>query len=230
MTGATSERGKMKKLTRSRPTCPSWGSATSITVSPMEMSKWPASSNSVQGGLASSRGRSLVGARQSSSERPRKACSTWPSSTSRMRTVSSWSPIGASSGRVQVQAAGAASAELFGELLAGDEAERGGGVAGQPLRAHRRPVPLGDAASLEDVDAGDLVGGGGAVHADVAPGSRLLGADLGGAADVAERGQVDRHRRLLDGAVGVEDDAGEPAARLDVVEGPAGRGQLEAGH
>src|SRR5215217_1639535 len=148
----------MKKLTRSRPTCPSWGSAISITVNPMEMSKWPASSNSVQGGLASSRGRSLVGARQSSSERPRKACSTWPSSTSRMRTVSSWSPNGAHSGRLQVQAADATPAELFGELLAGDEAERRRGLDGQALRAGHGSVALGDAPAREGVDAGHLVG------------------------------------------------------------------------
>ena len=41
----------MKKLVRSRPTWPAWGSAMSTTVSPMEMSKCPASSNTVQWGL-----------------------------------------------------------------------------------------------------------------------------------------------------------------------------------
>src|SRR5215211_4211391 len=83
----------MKKLTRSRPTWPSWGSAISITVRPMEMSKWPASSNRVQGGRPSSTGSSLVGVPHCSAVRPRKACSTRPSSVSRMRTVSSWAPI-----------------------------------------------------------------------------------------------------------------------------------------
>ena len=57
----------MKKLTRSRPTCPAWGSAMSITVRPIEMSKCPASSNSVQWGLVSSSGRSLVGVAHSAS-------------------------------------------------------------------------------------------------------------------------------------------------------------------
>jgi hypothetical protein len=52
----------MKKLVRSRPTWPDWDSAMSITVRPMEMSKCPASSNTVQWGWVSSRGRSLVGA------------------------------------------------------------------------------------------------------------------------------------------------------------------------
>src|SRR5829696_1253895 len=86
----------MKKLTRSRPTWPVWGSAISITVRPMEMSKWPASSNRVQGGRAASTGSSLVGVRHCSADRPRKACSTWPSSASRTRTVSSWAPISCS--------------------------------------------------------------------------------------------------------------------------------------
>jgi hypothetical protein len=86
----------MKKLTRSRPTWPSCGSAMSITVRPMEMSKCPASSNRVQWGLISSSGRSLVGVAHSASVRPRNARSTWASSTSRVVTVSSYEPIGAS--------------------------------------------------------------------------------------------------------------------------------------
>jgi hypothetical protein len=47
---STSERGKTKKLVRSRPTWPAVLSATSIRVRPIEMSKCPASSNTVQCG------------------------------------------------------------------------------------------------------------------------------------------------------------------------------------
>src|SRR5215207_2808459 len=136
----------------------------------------------------------------------------------------------AGSGGVEAQAAVGAAGQVGGELVAGDEAERDGRVGGQPFGAVGGDEPLADAAAREHVGAGDPLRAGRPVDADVAPGSRLLGADLGGSGQVAGGGQVDRHRRDLLGAVGVEDDAGEPAARLDVVERPAGRGDLDAGH
>src|SRR5215204_7231547 len=230
MTGATSDRGKMKKLTRSRPTCPACGSAMSITVRPIEMSKCPASSNSVQGGLVSSRGRSLVGVAHSASLRPRNRCSTWPSSTSRMPTVSSYEPIGASSGGVQLQAPVRAPVQVAGELVAGDEPEGGGRLAGQSLRPVGGDVALGDAAAGEGVEAAHPGRGGAAVDPEVAPGPWLLGADLDRPGQVAGRGELDGDRRLLVGVDDVEDDGGEPRAHLDVVERPAGRLELEAGH
>ncbi len=60
----------MKKLVRSRPGWPPCGSATSMRVSPIEMSKWPASSKTVHGGSAGSIGWSFVGRFHSSSLRP----------------------------------------------------------------------------------------------------------------------------------------------------------------
>src|SRR4029453_18204041 len=100
----------------------------------------------------------------------------------------------------------------------GDEAERDGRVGGQPFGAGGGDEPLADATAGENGGAGDPHRAGRPVDADVALGSRLLGADLGGPGQVAGGGQVDRHPRDLVGAVDVEDDAGEPAGRLDVVE------------
>src|SRR6266511_2357197 len=83
----------MKKLTRSRPTWPARGSATSMRVRPIEMSKWPASSNTVQCGCVSSSGLSLVGVRHWSSVSSLKVRSTPPSSISSTSTASSYAPI-----------------------------------------------------------------------------------------------------------------------------------------
>ena len=84
----------MKKLARSRPGCPSVGSAMSMFVSPIEMSKWPASSNTVQWGLVSSRGSSFVGRVQSSDVRPANTSWTRPNSVSSVVSASSYVGIG----------------------------------------------------------------------------------------------------------------------------------------
>src|SRR5437867_3722885 len=72
----------MKKLTRSRPGWPSLRSAISIRARPIEMSKWPASSKTVQCFRVGSSGTSFVLLVHSSSLRPRKASSSWRSSAS----------------------------------------------------------------------------------------------------------------------------------------------------
>ena len=62
----------MKKLTRSRPGWPSCALSISIRVSPIEMSKCPASSKTVQCGCVGSSGSSFVGIFHSSSVSPSK--------------------------------------------------------------------------------------------------------------------------------------------------------------
>jgi hypothetical protein len=77
----------MKKLVRSRAGRLSSRPSIRILVSPIEMSKCPASSKTVHRGRLGSTGTSFVGARQPSGDRPAKTCSTRVSSSWRMPMV-----------------------------------------------------------------------------------------------------------------------------------------------
>ena len=79
----------MKKLVRSRAGWRSSFPSISIRVSPIAMSKCPASSNTVQWGRLGSTGTSFVGVRHCSGDRPPKTCSTRSSSSARMPMVAS---------------------------------------------------------------------------------------------------------------------------------------------
>src|SRR6185437_16544962 len=83
----------MKKLVRSRAGRSSPRPSISIRVRPIEMSKWPASSNTVQCGRFGSTGTSRVDADQSGSVRPRKVASIRASSSASVSIVVSYEPM-----------------------------------------------------------------------------------------------------------------------------------------
>src|SRR6185503_3432982 len=83
----------MKKLVRSRAGRSSPRPSISIRVRPIEMSKWPASSNTVQCGRSGSTGTSRVDAAHSGSVRPRKVASIRASSSASVSMVVSYEPM-----------------------------------------------------------------------------------------------------------------------------------------
>ena len=83
----------MKKLVRSRAGCRSPRPSISIRVRPIEMSKCPASSSTVQCGRSGSTGTSSVDAAHSGPVRPRKAASILASSLASVSMVVSYEPM-----------------------------------------------------------------------------------------------------------------------------------------
>src|SRR6266566_1500430 len=93
MTGPVSERGLMKKLVRSRAGCRSPRPPISIRVRPIEMSKCPASSNTVQCGRPRSTGTSSVDVSHSGLVKPREAASIRASSPASVSIVVPYEPM-----------------------------------------------------------------------------------------------------------------------------------------
>ena len=83
----------MKKLVRSRAGCRSPRPSISIRVRPIEMSKWPASSNTVQCGRSGSTGTSSVDVSHSGPARLRNTVSIRVSSSASVSIVVSYEPM-----------------------------------------------------------------------------------------------------------------------------------------
>src|SRR5579862_9027149 len=214
----------MKKLVRSRAGWASSRPAISMRVSPMAMSKWPASSNTVHLGSSGSTGTSSVGRCHCSGARPRNTSVTAVSSASRVLISDSYDAIadlpqggqrllrGARDGAGQVAA-----------RAGGGGAEAGGPGPGGPVpvlddgRVARRPRSDGPGAGRGGGGHSVQFAGGGARHQG--PGATVPVLDHGQDPLARAEGSTDRP-----GAAIAHD-----RDRVQLAPDPA-RGQVRAGH
>src|SRR5271169_6853187 len=188
----------MKKLGWSRAGCRSPRPSISIRVRPIEMSKCPASSNTVQWGRSGSTGTSCVGMAHSWSVSPRKAASSRESSPASVSIVVSYEPMSTFYHRT-----GLMSGPCFRLKLAAD-----GDLVKvrQPLLGHAGGDPYADPRQRDTVP-------GSAQHEHGHPDHRWIRASE----HRAEYDRDDRHHRAEEATEG----AGEPRAHVSVG-GPGG--------